>query len=81
MNYKSKEEIELLWRHFEDVLFLEDDDGELILAENFHLFDKGTPRNSIWQWFDEHYEKGVACLLGLSDCCQSSLTSNLNPVP
>lgn len=57
------EEIELLWNNLEDVPFDEDEDEELVLAENFHYFEKGTPRNHIWHWFDETHSKGIGYLM------------------
>ena len=65
MEAKNKnKEIESLWNRLEDVPFDEGEDKELILAEKFHCFKKGTPRFYIWHWFDKHHSKGVAYLLG-----------------
>lgn len=60
--YKD-EEIELLWNNLEDVPFDEDEDKELVLTDNFHCFEKGTPRNYIWNWFDENHSKGIGYLM------------------
>ena len=60
--YKD-EEIKLLWNSLEDVLFDEDEYKELVLAEEFHCFEKGTPRNYIWNWFDENHSKGIGYLM------------------
>jgi len=63
VNNKNKE-IESLWNLMVDISFDENEKKELILAEKFHCFGKGTPRFDIWHWFDEHHSKGVAYLLG-----------------
>ncbi len=55
--------LEKIWDELEDVLFDEDDNGELVLADNWYLFSKGTSREDIWHWFDERHSKGVAWLI------------------
>ena len=59
----DQETVEKMWRDLEDVPFDEDKNKELILAENFYDFEKGTEREEIWYWFDENHPKGVAYLL------------------
>lgn len=56
-------EVESLWDTLSDVPFDEDSDGELILAVDWEMFPKGTSRDDIWHWFDEHHSKGVWFLL------------------
>jgi hypothetical protein len=56
-------EIEKLWDKFIDIPFNEDEDGELVLAEAWSGFEKGTDRVSIWHWFDEQHSKGVGWLM------------------
>lgn len=60
--YKDKE-IEKLWDELEDVLFVEEENGTLVLASEWNGFDAGTDRETIWYWFDEHHSKGVGYLL------------------
>ena len=55
--------IEELWNELEDVLFIEKDNGTLILASAWNEFDAGTDRETIWHWFDEHHNKGIHWLL------------------
>lgn len=57
------EYIEKIWSEMEDVLFIEGDDKELELAEDYHFFEKGTSRLYIWRWFDDNHPKGVAYLI------------------
>lgn len=56
-------EIEKLWEEFEDVLFIEDEESDdcckLILASDWQGWDKGTSRDEIWRWFNQHYSKGL----------------------
>jgi hypothetical protein len=71
--YKSQDEqdlkTELLWEEFANVTFIEntnDDDGsfaDLVLSSDWHVFEEGTGRESIWHWFDDEHSKGVAYLL------------------
>jgi len=62
-NVLTDTEIEKLWTEFEDVLFDEDSNGELILAGDWFQFEKGTSREEIWQWFDASHSKGIWWLL------------------
>lgn len=55
--------VEELWEELGDFSFNENADGELELAEGFHIFPKHTTREDIWHWFDEEHPKGVAYLL------------------
>lgn len=55
--------IEELWLDFADAPFDEDEDGNLILAEPWYIFDAKTKREDIWQYFDELYSGGVYVLL------------------
>ena len=59
--------IQDLWKCFSNVPF---DDGEkdLVLGQDWFIFEKGTEREDIWQWFDSHYSKGVVSLL-YPDAC------------
>lgn len=61
-----------LWKSFSNVPF---DDGEkdLELGQDWYIFQKGTEREDIWQWFDAHYTKGVVALLYPKACTKSIL--------
>ena len=63
INSEKEKTILYLWKELENIPFDEDSDGELILAEKWYLFDKGTTRTEIWHWFDEYCSKGVYHLL------------------
>ena len=56
-------EIESIWCSLTDVPFNEDEDGNLVLAEDWRQFTKGTNREEIWHWFDSVYSRGVHYLL------------------
>lgn len=60
-------EVEKLWDEFEDVLFVEDgnsdDSCRLVLSDDWQGWCKGTNRDTIWHWFDEHHSKGIHWLL------------------
>lgn len=59
--------IQDLWKSFSNVPF---DDGEkdLVLGQDWFIFEKGTEREDIWQWFDAYYSKGVVTLLYPEAC-------------
>jgi hypothetical protein len=52
-------EIERLWDELEDVPIDEDE----CLDVDWHSWSKGTHREEIWHWFDEHHSKGVGWLM------------------
>ncbi len=63
MNKYTDKEIEKIWEDLEDVLFLEDDDKSLYLANDWFIFSAGTYRESIWEWFNQNHSKGLQALL------------------
>lgn len=56
-------QVKTMWDELEDVLFIENDNGELVIDNNWKWFKKGTSQMDIWHWFDEHFSKGVHWLL------------------
>lgn len=57
------QKLEQRWEELTDVPFDEDENGELVLAENWYMFIKGTDRETIWHWFDARHSKGVVWLM------------------
>jgi len=55
--------LEIFWDELGDIPV--DDDG--IIQKSFLWWPKGTPREDIWQWFDEKYPGGVVKLMGLEE--------------
>ena len=55
-------EIEKLWNELTDIPF-DESENDLVLSEDWFVFDKGTEREDIWHWFDEHHSKGVGWLM------------------
>ena len=55
----SDYEIEQLWQELEDVLVDEND----CLCDDWREWNKGTHREEIWKWFDEHHSRGVGWLM------------------
>ena len=55
----SDREIEKLWEELTDVPI----DEEECLDIDWRDWPKGTHREEIWHWFDEHHSKGVAWLM------------------
>ena len=55
-----------LWGELEDVPFDEDEDGRIILFEDWHGHPKGMEREEIWLWFEKEFGVSVAAdLMGL----------------
>lgn len=54
--------IEKLWDELTDVPF-DESENDLVLSEDWFVFDKGTEREDIWHWFDEHHSNGVGWLM------------------
>lgn len=49
---QTRAEVEALWDAFGDVP-IDPDDPEEPIDEDFFIWKKGTPREEIWQWFDD----------------------------
>lgn len=56
-------QLETMWDSLADVPFDENENGELVIAEDWEHFHKGDSQEDIWHWFDERHSKGVAWLL------------------
>lgn len=56
--------VEELWDNLADVPI---DPETEELDEPYYIWPKGTDKEDIWHWFDEHHSKGVAYLLGFAD--------------
>lgn len=53
-----------IWAELGDVPFYENKETfEMMLEDNWLVFDANTSRNEIWEWFDEHYSGGVYKLM------------------
>ena len=52
-------EVEKLWEELEDVPVNENE----CLDCDWQGWNKGTHREEIWHWFDEHHSKGVGWLI------------------
>ena len=61
----TDEQLEQLWEELSDIPFDESDDydSELVLANDWFIFEAGTDRYTIWHWFDQHYSNGVHALM------------------
>ena len=56
--------VEELWDDLADVPI---DPETEELDEPYYIWPKGTDKEDIWHWFDEHHSKGVAYLLRFAD--------------
>ena len=52
--------IENLWKELEDVLMNPETEN---IEEDWFIFPKGTNRDEIWHWFDEHHSKGLGWIM------------------
>lgn len=64
INESEDSDIEELWGNLADVPI---DPETEELDEPYYIWPKGTDKEDIWHWFDEHHSKGVAYLLGFAD--------------
>ena len=55
--------VEKLWEDFKNVVFKETSKREYVLQEKWYDFPCGTNRETIWNWFDQRYSKGVIYLM------------------
>ena len=57
----TDEQLDQLWEGLGEVTFNEDNeaDGGMVLAENYHMWETGCDRQTIWEWFDQHYSEGL----------------------
>lgn len=70
----TDEGIEQMWDELEDVLFVEaqnffDDpcyigDQTLVLASDWKMFNAGTTRQTIWNWFNKYHSQGLSYFCG-----------------
>ena len=60
----TDEQLEQLWEELGDVLIdYSDEFPDGALVDDWLIFNAGTDRMDIWDWFDEHYSKGVVGLM------------------
>ena len=59
----SDRSIEEKWMELGNEPFTENENGELILENDWLHFEKGTERDEIWYWFNEEHSRGVHYLL------------------
>ena len=60
-NFKiTDKEIENIWRESADIVFIEDDDGQLVLDQPWRGFPVGEFTMDDWfGWVDHYHSKGV----------------------
>lgn len=64
MTVNSDVEVEKMWLELEDVTFVQDEDGELVLESDWGPFYAGADRDeTVWRWFDENHSKGLGYLM------------------
>ena len=55
--------IENLWDELADIPVFEDEEGNMCIDIEWNGWKRGTDREEIWKWFDEHHSKGVGWLM------------------
>ena len=55
--------VEKMWNEFLQVPLNEISKGVYVLKNNWKYWKEGTNRETIWNWFDRHYSKGVVWLM------------------
>lgn len=59
----TDEKIEEIWDGLSDIMFEEDEEGNLRIEKPYYIWNAGTDREEIWLWFDTFHSKGVRYLL------------------
>lgn len=54
----SDKELENKWQEFANVSINNNDE----LEDDWWIFEKGTDKYDVWDYFDTHHSKGVKCL-------------------
>ena len=60
IHFKDDTKVEKLWDEFTDVPM---NPKTECIEEDFYIWPKGTFREDIWRWFDDHHSQGVYYLL------------------
>lgn len=47
------------WNELEDVLFVENEDGVLVLNDDWFAFSKGSTQEEIWEFFGKQHPDGL----------------------
>lgn len=60
IHFKDDTKVEKLWDELTDVPMNPDTE---CIEDDFYIWAKGTCREDIWRWFDDHHSRGVYYLL------------------
>lgn len=60
IHFKDDTKVEKLWDKLTDVPMNPDTE---CIEDDFYIWPKGTCREDIWCWFDDHHSRGVYYLL------------------
>ena len=59
----NDKEVELMWKSFGVIKLSELPDGSFHINKGWHIFQAGTDRDDIFDWFDKMHTKGIDHLL------------------
>lgn len=71
-NFFKDRTVENLWNQARRAKYELDENNEFITSSKLilrngrkivHVFERGTKRSDVWEWFDDNYSKGVEFLL------------------
>ena len=51
--------IEALWYEMAEVRYRGNRDGDIVIAEDWHIWEEGTSIYEIREWFDNNHSKGI----------------------
>ncbi len=65
----TDEDLEKMWESLGDVPIDNDErlETDFEIPELNIRFQKGTHRETVWEWFDVRHSKGVAYLMGIAE--------------
>jgi hypothetical protein len=77
-NYNaSDDEVEALWFQMQEIPFQTVPSAEAVLAIDWQGWKKGTTKQVLFDWFDEHHSMGVTWLKENTDCVVRRMPKDL----
>jgi len=63
LKMRTDKELEHLWEELDNIPTSEDEDGDMVIDQDFHEFTKGTDLEYIWIFFDENHSEGLHSII------------------
>lgn len=63
----NDKEVEKIWDALENISFDEGEHSELLLGQDFYIWQRGTPQIDIWVWMNQHHSLGLDYLMNVRE--------------